>query len=208
MTEHIFITAKGDVHAHWKKIFPSAKGVSCFSNYENFTKLGIVWFEWPREAGELYHSELKRLLDLESIVVVLSLFPYKDQALTAISLGARGYCHSLSAEKQFKEISVVVLNHGIWVGPDVMSDLIALTNTRKLRLQNGEVRKKLETLTKREREIAEQVSNGLNNRQISDKYKISTRTVKSHLSPIFKKLGIKDRLQLAILLNNLKPHDT
>ena len=58
----------------------------------------------------------------------------------------------------------------------------------------------LEKLTKREREIALAVAEGKNNKLIADQYNITERTVKSHLTHIFKKLDIKDRVSLVVYI--------
>ena len=56
----------------------------------------------------------------------------------------------------------------------------------------------LADLTLREREIAELIGNGESNKQIARQLSITERTVKAHLTGIFRKLGIADRLGLAL----------
>ena len=55
-------------------------------------------------------------------------------------------------------------------------------------------------LTKRERQVAQSVSNGLSNREIAERLNISERTVKARLTTVFQKLGVRDRVQLALLM--------
>ena len=55
-------------------------------------------------------------------------------------------------------------------------------------------------LTKRERQVAQSVSNGLSNREIAARLNISERTVKARLTAVFQKLGVRDRVQLALLM--------
>ena len=57
---------------------------------------------------------------------------------------------------------------------------------------------RLAALTLREREIAELIGNGESNKQIARQLLITERTVKAHLTGIFRKLGIVDRLSLAL----------
>jgi two-component system NarL family response regulator len=59
---------------------------------------------------------------------------------------------------------------------------------------------RLAYLTEREQEIAALVGSGGTNKQIAKQLAISERTVKAHLTEIFRKLGIADRLKLALLL--------
>ncbi|MRH41510.1 hypothetical protein GH741_02335 [Aquibacillus halophilus] len=53
----------------------------------------------------------------------------------------------------------------------------------------------LDSLTKREKEIAFNVINGLDNQTIAENLSISFHTVKNHITSIYEKLGVKDRIQ-------------
>ena len=57
---------------------------------------------------------------------------------------------------------------------------------------------KIATLTEREREVIEQVCRGLKNKQIAERLFISDTTVRHHLTSIFSKLDVSDRLELVI----------
>ncbi|MBE9609572.1 response regulator transcription factor [Chitinilyticum litopenaei] len=59
----------------------------------------------------------------------------------------------------------------------------------------------LQTLTGRERDVAQLVADGSSNKQIARALNITDRTVKTHLTAVFSKLGVADRLQLALLLH-------
>ena len=59
---------------------------------------------------------------------------------------------------------------------------------------------RLAELTRREREIAELIGNGESNKQIARTLMITERTVKAHLTEIFRKVGLADRLRLALLM--------
>jgi DNA-binding NarL/FixJ family response regulator len=58
----------------------------------------------------------------------------------------------------------------------------------------------LDELTKRERQVAKAVADGLSNREIAARLSISERTVKARLTSVFQKLNVRDRVQLALLL--------
>lgn len=60
----------------------------------------------------------------------------------------------------------------------------------------------LVNLTQREHEIATLVGNGESNKQIAQRLSITERTVKAHLTEIFRKLDVADRLKLALIVNN------
>jgi DNA-binding NarL/FixJ family response regulator len=61
----------------------------------------------------------------------------------------------------------------------------------------------LSVLTAKELEVAADVAMGLNNKEIAEKRFMSERTVKSHLTSIFHKLHLRDRVQLALLMNGV-----
>ena len=64
---------------------------------------------------------------------------------------------------------------------------------------------KIESLTKRELEVLKNLSYGMYNKEIAEKLDISERTVKNHISNIFKKIEVTDRTQAAVfaIRNNL-----
>ena len=66
----------------------------------------------------------------------------------------------------------------------------------------------LNDLTARELMVAEQVAHGASNREIAQRLEITERTVKAHLSAIFEKLEVRDRVQLALRMNNIPTYST
>jgi DNA-binding NarL/FixJ family response regulator len=73
------------------------------------------------------------------------------------------------------------------------------------RLSKNEDDSKISDLTKRELEVLKLLSVGMYNKEIAEKLEISERTVKNHVSNIFKKLEVTDRTQAAVftIRNNL-----
>ncbi len=133
--------------------------------------------------------------------VILANTPNQAEAMNVISKGAAGYCHAYSPAKVLMELKTVVSHGGIWLGRDLLQTLI--TASREL-VHNPaeEVRQALELLTPREKEVATQAASGLSNKEIARLLKITERTVKAHISSSLERLGLKDRLQLALVLNN------
>jgi DNA-binding NarL/FixJ family response regulator len=68
----------------------------------------------------------------------------------------------------------------------------------------GHLEKKVE-LTKKEKEIVDLICHGCRNKEIAQKLDISEQTVKSHCNRIFKKVGVSDRLQLALYTHKIWP---
>ncbi len=67
---------------------------------------------------------------------------------------------------------------------------------------------RLAALTLREREIAELIGNGESNKQIARQLLITERTVKAHVTGIFRKLGVGDRLSLALRVSARRHADS
>jgi DNA-binding NarL/FixJ family response regulator len=68
---------------------------------------------------------------------------------------------------------------------------------------NNQLKDLMTTLTARETEVALLLKEGLCNKEISERSNLSLRTVKSHLNAIYNKLDVRDRLQAALLLQQL-----
>ena len=87
--------------------------------------------------------------------------------------------------------------------PRVQPDLIPVLNARLIKKEQED--EQLEKLTKREIEVLILLSEGLFNKEIAYKLDISERTVKNHISNIFKKINVSDRTQAAVfaIKNNL-----
>ena len=58
----------------------------------------------------------------------------------------------------------------------------------------------LNTLSKREQEVALFVAKGMSNQEVADKMYVSLRTIKAHLSSIYEKTGVRNRLELGLAL--------
>jgi two-component system nitrate/nitrite response regulator NarL len=131
----------------------------------------------------------------KSLYLAMATFPNDKDALQLLEAGVRAYCNIQLAPVLLTHIVQLVEAGEVWLGADIMSKLIN-------RIQPSESPRNtcLDSLTKRERSIAEHVAQGMVNKTIANKLGISERTVKAHLTAIFQKTGTRDRLQLALLV--------
>lgn len=67
------------------------------------------------------------------------------------------------------------------------------------------VKTKMSTLTNRERQILQQIATGKSNKEIAELFCVSTETVKSHIKNIYKKLGLKNRVEATKMAASLNP---
>lgn len=137
-------------------------------------------------------------------IVVLSETPTEREGLFALKAGARGYCtRSIDCEHLEKAVAAVQKGE-IWAPrnlvPRLIAELRSLIDTRKKEDFQRAPDPRLDTLTARQRAVADLIGRGAGNKEIATRLRISERTVKAHLTQVFRNIGVSDRLQLALLL--------
>ena len=136
-------------------------------------------------------------------IVLLTNRPDEREGIAALKAGARGYCdRDIDPALLIKALDVVQMGE-IWVGRKLIPHLIEELTTLTERQQQGppaDFDTRLDRITSREREIAQLLSAGASNKDIAKKLSVTERTVKAHLTAIFRKLGISGRLQLALFI--------
>ena len=125
-------------------------------------------------------------------VLILTVHNEADYLLKAFDLGADGYMAKDSESSELKIAINNLLNGESYIQPK----LIPLLNSKLIARDVDKAR--IDTLTKREKEILISIANGMSNREISSKLKISERTVKNHIFNLFKKIETNDRTQAAV----------
>lgn len=113
-----------------------------------------------------------------------------------LPLGIKGYGNSRMSSLNLLQALEVINDGHIWLYPEFIQKLIQESIASK----SNPKEVSLETLTKKEREIASLVAKGLSNKIIALKCDISESTVKAHIHAIFNKLEVNDRLSLALML--------
>ena len=124
----------------------------------------------------------------------------KRQILEALQLGARGVVLKDTATQLLLKCIRCVMAGEHWVGRDRVSDL--LDTLREMAPSGGAPPKEAYGLTRREREIVAAIVAGQANKDIARSLAISEETVKHHLTNIFSKLGVSNRLELALFAVN------
>ena len=145
-------------------------------------------------------------------IVLLTHRPDEREGITALKAGARGYCDRDIDPGLLTKALAVVQQGEVWVGrkliPHLLEELTALTE-RQQQDSPPDIDSRLDRITAREREIAQLLSAGASNKEIAQKLNVTERTVKAHLTAIFRKLGISGRLQLALfVLEHSRPAGT
>ena len=122
----------------------------------------------------------------------------ENELRQALRLGARGFVLKESGAVQLLESIRVVHAGEYFVGRECMADLVSAVRSRGVALEGRAPRKADFGLTTRERQIVSAVVNAYQNKEIAEKFAISEKTVKHHLTNIFNKVGVSNRLELAL----------
>lgn len=121
--------------------------------------------------------------------------------MRALLLGARGVVlKTATAQALFDGIRGVMVGQ-YWIGAEMGANMVGALR-EFTQSQNGHTTKGAFGLTPREMEIVATVVAGYSNAEIARKYKLSEQTVKHHLSSIFDKVGVFNRLELALFAVN------
>lgn len=202
--EQVFVCRGGVVRDRWREAFPEARVVVSMDGGPALPdpQSCILWLDVSLLEESDWMASLRQAVARGYRVVVMTPSPAEANAFRALSLGATGYCHLEAAPQQLREIATVVEHGGIWMLPELVKRLMTLS----LRVVPTPVpeRRELDALTARELMVARLVARGESNREIAGALEITERTVKAHLTTIFEKLQVRDRVQLALAVSRME----
>ena len=169
-------------------------------------KEDIVWLDMNLPNIPAWDSGAwQNLIHVKELrIIAASSNPSDGDAIAALEAGCVGYCHAYSDSATLMQIDQVTKAGHIWIGTNLMQQLIQSANRAATLPAATSSNTWQHSLTAREREVAKLAANGASNLQISEACGISERTVKAHLSAVFEKLGITDRLQLALKVHGIQ----
>lgn len=133
-------------------------------------------------------------------VVIAEDCPTVESMLSYTNMGIRGYCNGYMATSHYEQLSRLVNAGQSWYPPELLSQALTIAHGSLNKL-NDDVA--LDELTSREKQIALGVAEGNSNKALARRYDITERTVKAHLTNIYKKLSVTDRLGLVIYIKRL-----
>jgi DNA-binding NarL/FixJ family response regulator len=128
-------------------------------------------------------------------VLMLTTFDIDEYVYDALSVGASGFLlKDVTAERLFDAVRTVAAGEAL-LAPTVTRRLIAEFAWLRPRPQHATV---LGDLTPRETDVLRLMAEGLSNHEIADRLVVSDETVKTHVSRVLTKLGLRDRTQAVI----------
>jgi DNA-binding NarL/FixJ family response regulator len=143
-----------------------------------------------------------RRLDQAPQVIVLTTFQADEQVLSALRAGASGFLVKDTPPDDIIAAIRVVASGDAVISPSVTRTLLShFGDSRAADRHRGAV-ERLATLTEREREVATAVGEGASNAEVASALFMSEATVKAHVSRLFTKLDVGNRVQIAILVHD------
>jgi len=146
-------------------------------------------------------NELNKLISSDKVppkVIVLETNPEVITGKMLILHNIKAYGNIKLLNKHYIQIIKTVANNKVWTYPQLTASLIE--NSKKP-IINNEVKTLInKKLSEKEKEVLYLILDGLTNSAIATKLEITIRTVKAHVSSIFNKLHVNDRVSLVLLL--------
>ena len=148
----------------------------------------------PEPTASRWNELLK---DLQ--VLVLSNRPSDEEGRNLLSRGACGYAHAQSSSEVLSRMLQSMAGGNIWLGRSLLQRLLRDVDARLPEQESDWA----EPLSAREQEVARYASLGDSNAEIAERMSISERTVRAHLSAVFEKLQVQDRLMLTLKVHGI-----
>jgi two-component system nitrate/nitrite response regulator NarL len=140
---------------------------------------------------EVLRSLTASAVPTRTLLLTASIEP--DDFVKALQLGARGVVMKDAASQLLMKAIRKVMDGQYWIGREGVAGLV---DTFKSQMFDAKERRF--GLTPRELAIVATVTTGLTNREIAQRFSISEETVKHHLTKIFSKVNVSNRLELAL----------
>ena len=192
---NLFITEQPLESPNWRDFDEAA--LICEQLPSPVPRVKMAWVltqtpHWQNQVMELSKRRIKTIL--------MSREPCISELQQGFSLGARGYVELFASTQVLRQAFDAVQNDALWLPGKLLNNLIgalAIANN----MSHSAPPDTLNALSRREQEVAQHVAAGESNKVIAERLFICERTVKQHLSSIYTKLNVKDRLALALVIN-------
>ena len=174
-------------------------GIECLHLLQEIVpQVLLLDIDMPKMDGLKVLEKIKEE-NIDVKVIILTVHNEIEYLLKAVSIGVDGYMLKDSESLELKKAIFSVIEGEVYIQPS----LIPMLNSKIVERDIDKI--KIGKLTRREMEILKLLSIGLSNKEIGEKLKISERTVKNHISSIFRKIDVTDRTQAAVfsIRNNL-----
>jgi DNA-binding NarL/FixJ family response regulator len=135
-------------------------------------------------------------------VIVLTTFDADEHVLQALAAGADGFLLKDTPPPEIVAAIRAVVDGEPMLSPSATRAVLGRIRESSTGDRSGVARKALDTLTERERDVALEVGHGHSNAEIAQRLHLSVPTVKAHVSRLFDKLQVTNRVQIAIVVHD------
>ena len=188
-----------ELEGDFQVIAEACDGIDCMEKLkEQIPDVLLLDINMPRMNGlEVLQKIKDEKIDIK--ILVLTVHNEVEYLLKAVDIGINGYLLKDSESSELKKAILSVVDGEDYIQPSLIPVLNAKMIDRDMDSE------KIEKLTKRELEVLKLLAVGMYNKGVADELHISERTVKNHVSSIFKKIDVSDRTQAAVfaIRNNL-----
>lgn len=184
--------------ANWREAFPDGLR----RRREEFPPAALLY--WLRLLPGESPASIVPSPALPAPFIILADEPSESLVMQALEAGAAGCCNTHAAPEVLQQVAVVAENGGLWVGRTLMRHVLASTQRILAQKESLPEADWTSLLSEREIAVARLVAQGASNKEVAHRLDIVERTVKAHLTAIFEKLQVRDRLQLSLRINGLR----
>lgn len=202
--QHWIVDPRAECLPAWRQAMPAAKVFGPDRLAEiGADGPGVLWYRLRSAAGIGVLADVVRQAAGNPLVVLCD-EPDESLVRQALEAGAAGCCNTHAAPEVLRQVALVVSNGGLWIGQSLLRQLVGSTarilGEKAARPPRDDWSR---LLSERETQVARLVAGGASNKEIASQLEITERTVKAHLTAIFEKLSLRDRLQLSLRINGL-----
>lgn len=215
----ILYSANNDVLIRWKEmLFPAYTSIDSYNNNVELDnsltmqlkKSVLLYHLSNREGEEEWLKNFQQRHYENVLIIALSNTPESVKGIRMLGFGIKGFANTYSSKEKLL-MAIDVVNKGeIWLGEVLINYIlnylkrnVAVEETEEESDEASHSRSIFQKLTIREQQIAQKVLLGKQNKLIAEELNITERTVKAHLSAIYQKAMVKNRLELSLILQKM-----
>jgi len=201
----LYICSKQPViQDYWKKEFGKKYNIK-------IVEIDFFYFEQDFTNQDILILDIDQFETVESVIEYFSSLPKTLKTIAIlnepklahgtylIKKGFKSYIGKKTSKLIVDKAIATVKEDNVWLYPELMNYIIKHISTTSDKSNASSIMSKLSA---KEQEVANLVADGLSNKEIAQKLNVQIVTIKKHISSIFTKLNIKDRVSLAVLINN------
>ena len=177
--------------------YPNYLHVRSIEEIETLEKFMLVLDLSSIKDDEDYFFECIKTISTCKAIFCLTCNPNFAEGTRLLALGINGYGNIHMNKINLEDALKTIRNGNIWLYPEFLQMMIT-SFSKNLHCINMCV---FNLLSNKEKEVASLIKEGMNNKEVTQRLNITERTVKAHLSSIYKKLHVKDRVGLVIKLS-------